>query len=194
LTWQKGRETLQALIDRGELERVTASGERAAAILADARRHLSSAKTIAPTDPQGAYSLTYDGARKSLAAILEAQGLRATSKGGHIVLYDVALAQFDPPLGKLIRPFNRMRARRNQIEYASSENPEVTKEEVVNDIAKAEGLISLADRSCHSSTPSDMPLGGGEAPGCGYLRAKGGLFAIAHTPRRRIYRPWRAPP
>ena len=39
-----------------------------------------------------------------------------------------------------------MRARRNQIEYASSENPEVTKEEVVDDIAKAEGLISLADK------------------------------------------------
>ena len=47
MTWQKGRDTLQALIDRGELERVTASGERAAAILADARRHLSSAGTIA---------------------------------------------------------------------------------------------------------------------------------------------------
>jgi hypothetical protein len=52
LTWHKVRDTLQALIDRGELERVTASGERAEAILADAQRHLSSARTIAPTDPQ----------------------------------------------------------------------------------------------------------------------------------------------
>jgi hypothetical protein len=62
------------------------------------------------------------------------------------VLYDAALAQFDPPLGKLIRPFNRMRARRNQIEYAASENPVVTEEEVAGNIAKAEGLIGLADR------------------------------------------------
>jgi hypothetical protein len=146
VTWQKGRDTVQALVDRGELEHVTASTEQAAAILDDARRHLVSARTIAPSDPPGAYALTYDAARKSLVAILEAQGLRATSKGGHIILYDTALAQFDPPLGKLIRPFNRMRARRNQIEYASSENPAVTEEEVFGDIEKAEGLIALADK------------------------------------------------
>jgi hypothetical protein len=146
VTWQKGHDTVQALIDRGELEHVTASAEQAATILNDARRHLTSARMIAPLDPQGAYTLTYDAARKSLAAILEAQGLRATSKGGHIVLYDTALAQFDPPLGKLIRPFNRMRARRNQIEYASSENPAVTEEEVSSDLEKAERLIALADK------------------------------------------------
>lgn len=146
MTWQKGRDTVQALIGRGELEHVKPSSDQADAMLGDARRHLESAKAIASTDPQGAYTLTYDAARKSLAAILEAQGLRATSRGGHIVLYDAALTQFDPPLGKLIRPFNRMRARRNQIEYASSENPEVTEEEVLDDIAKAEGLISLADK------------------------------------------------
>jgi len=39
-----------------------------------------------------------------------------------------------------------MRARRNQIEYASSENPDVTEVEVLADIDKAEGLISLADK------------------------------------------------
>jgi hypothetical protein len=146
VTWQKGRDTVQALIDRGELEHVIASAKQAAIMLDDARRHLTSARTIAPLDPQGAYTLTYDAARKSLAAILEAQGLRATSKGGHVVLYDTALAQFHPPLGKLIRQFNRMRARRNQIEYASSENPVVTEDEVFADLEKAESLIALADK------------------------------------------------
>lgn len=39
-----------------------------------------------------------------------------------------------------------MRARRNQIEYASSDNPEVTEEEVRGDMERAEGLIALADK------------------------------------------------
>lgn len=106
MTWTKAKDIVQALIDRGELERVTPSRPQAHRMLEDARRHLLSARAIASTDPQGAYALTYSAARRSLVAILEAQGLRATSKGGHIILYDAALGQFDPPLGRLIRPFN----------------------------------------------------------------------------------------
>lgn len=54
------------------------------------------------------------------------------------------MAQFDPPLCKLIKPFKRMRARRNQAEYASAENPEITIDEVNADIEKAKGLMDLA--------------------------------------------------
>jgi uncharacterized protein (UPF0332 family) len=144
MTWEKGRETIQELINSGELEIVQASTEQAEVMLDDARRHLVSAKAIAEPDPLGAYVLTYDAARKSIASILEAQGLRATSKGGHVVLFDAAMAQFHPTLGHLIRPFNRMRARRNQVEYASSSNPEVTSEEVLTDIVKADELVDLA--------------------------------------------------
>ncbi len=122
MTWQKGRDTVLALVDHGEPESITPSRDQAEAMLADARRHLQSAQS--------------DRSDRSTA----------TSRGGHIVLYDAARAQFDPPLGKLVRPFNRMRARRNQIEYASSENPDVTEVEVLADIDKAEGLISLADK------------------------------------------------
>jgi hypothetical protein len=34
----------------------------------------------------GAYQPTYDAFRKSAASLLEARGLRATSKGGHIAV------------------------------------------------------------------------------------------------------------
>ena len=118
-----------------------ASKRQALVLIADARRHLVSAETIAGTDPQGAYSLAYDAARKAMAAVYEAQGLRATSAGGHVVLHDAADAQFEPPLGHLFRPFNRMRVRRNQVEYASSENPQVTTDEALRDIALARKLI-----------------------------------------------------
>lgn len=144
MTWTKGQDMIQRLINAGELEHVTASVEQAEVMLGDARRHLVSAAAIAQADPLGAYVLTYDAARRSIASILEAQGLRATAKGGHIVLFDAAMAQFDPPLGKLIKPYSRMRARRNQVEYASAENPEVTAEEVLGDIEKARELVDLA--------------------------------------------------
>jgi len=50
-------------------------------------------------------------------------------------------AQFEPPLGHLFKPFNRMRMRRNQAECASMDNPEVTADEVLADLVKARGLV-----------------------------------------------------
>lgn len=144
MSWDKGSATIEALIDAGMLQRVTASTQQAQIMLDDASRHVASAAAVADADPLGAYVLTYDAGRKALASILEAQGLRATVKGGHIVLFDAAMAQFDPPLGTIIKPFNRIRARRNQVEYASGENPEMTSEEVLADLEKAAGLIELA--------------------------------------------------
>ncbi len=126
MTWPKGSDMVTRLIDAGHWSGPPPPHGQARLMLDDARRHLRSARAIAESDALGAYVLTYDAARKAIAGILEAQGLRATTRGGHVVLYDAAMAQFDPPLGPLIRPFNRMRARRNQVEYASSENPEVT--------------------------------------------------------------------
>lgn len=141
MSWNKGRDRIDALVANGQLQRVPASREAARILIAEARRHLASAEKIADDDPQGAYALAYDAARKAMAAVFEAQGLRATSAGGHIVLHDAAEAQFEPPLGHLFRPFNRMRVRRHQVEYASTENPEVTPEEVRRDLAKAHRLI-----------------------------------------------------
>lgn len=99
MTWDRGSGAIQRLLDGGELERVTASLEQAEVLLGDARRHLASAALIGQTDPLGAYVLAYDAARKSIVGILEVQGLRATAKGGHVVLFDAEMAQFDPRLG-----------------------------------------------------------------------------------------------
>jgi hypothetical protein len=43
MRWQQGRETLDSMIARGELERVPASREHADVMLAQARQHLASA-------------------------------------------------------------------------------------------------------------------------------------------------------
>ena len=141
MPWDKGTREIERLVADQRLQRVPASVEAAGLMLEEARRHLASAGLLVDVDPQGAYTLLYDAARKGLAAVLLAQGLRATAKGGHVVLQDAMRAQFDPPLGHLFRPFNRMRQRRNQSEYASTENPEMTADEVRADLPKAHTLI-----------------------------------------------------
>ena len=99
MRWQQGRDAMDGMIDRGELERVPASREHADLLLTQAYRHVASARAIAGSDPAGAYQLLYDAARKALAAVLENQGLRATSRGGHIAVREAVSAQLDPPLG-----------------------------------------------------------------------------------------------
>jgi hypothetical protein len=62
--------------------------------------------------------MVYDAARKSLAALLHAQGLRATSCGGHVAVQLAIEALFpDPPPRTAFRPFSRLRTTRNRVEY-----------------------------------------------------------------------------
>lgn len=145
--WNQGRTTVDALISGGRLERVPASRQAAEAEVARSRTHVDSAKRLVSTDPEGAYTLAYDAARRALAAVLQNQGLRATSRGGHTAVYEAVRAQLDPPLGPVLRPFNRMRVRRNEVEYRSSEAPAVTADEVEADVAKVEALIELAEKT-----------------------------------------------
>ncbi|MGW0759532.1 hypothetical protein ACWD1Y_24170 [Streptomyces sp. NPDC002814] len=87
-SWTQGRSTIDALLGSGRLERVPASRQAAEAELVRARVHVGSARQLAARDPEGAYTLAYDAARRALAAVLQNQGLRATSRGGHLVIYE----------------------------------------------------------------------------------------------------------
>jgi hypothetical protein len=145
--WNQGRATVDDLLAQGSVEQVPASQQSAEAELGRSRTHLASARKILESDPEGAYTIAYDAARRSLAAVLQNQGLRATSRGGHRAVYDAVQAQLDPPLGSILRPFNRMRARRNEVEYRSSEAPSVTPEEVKSDLPKVQALIDLAEKA-----------------------------------------------
>jgi hypothetical protein len=141
------------MISRGELERVPASRDHADLLLSQARQHLASADAIADSDPAGAYQLLYDAARKALAAVLENQGVRATSRGGHIAVRDAVSAQLDPPMGGVLRPFDRLRRRRNQVEYPSSAAPGVSAEEVGRDVPKVEQIVDVATRVLDQMSP-----------------------------------------
>ena len=83
-TSDQGRSVIEDLVHDNHLQVVPASREHAERLLRQARQHLASAEDICTDDPQGAYALIYDAARKALTALLENQGLRPTSAGGHI--------------------------------------------------------------------------------------------------------------
>jgi hypothetical protein len=151
--WQQGRDTLASMIVRGELERVTASREHADLLVTQAHQHLDSARVIAGSDPAGAYQLLYDAARKALAAVLENQGLRPTSGGGHIAVREAVAAQLDPPLGGVLRPFDRLRRRRNQAEYPSAAEPAFVAEEVARDLPKVREIVEAAAKLLDQMSP-----------------------------------------
>ena len=64
----------------------------------------------------------YDALRKSAASLLEAQGLRATSRGGHLAVQEVVTAQFGATAG-VFRSFGRIRRARNSFEYPEQQQP-----------------------------------------------------------------------
>ena len=153
MKWQQGRAAIDGMLSRGELERIPASREYADQLLAQARQHLASAQSIMAIDPTGSYQLLYDAARKALGALLENQGLRATSKGGHIAVVDATKAQLDPPLGGVLRPVDRMRRRRNEAEYPRQDRPTITAAEVTRDVPKVEQIVDAASRVLDEMSP-----------------------------------------
>lgn len=117
-SWPTGIEAIRGLLAANSLQKVAPSREAAQAMLDAAAKHLDSALVVAATDPDGAYTLLYDAARKSLAAVLQAQGLRSTSRGGHYAIQEAISAQFTkPPPREAFRSFGRLRRARNQMEY-----------------------------------------------------------------------------
>jgi len=133
------------LIAAGNPQKITPSLDAAHGFLAQAAGHIDSAQTVANADPTGAYSLLYDAARKSRAAVLQAQGLRATSKGGHYAIQEAINAQFpQSPPREAFRPFARVRRTRNQVEY--DDTTPITAEDVEADTPVVRALHAAAEQ------------------------------------------------
>jgi hypothetical protein len=153
MRWEQGRTDVDRMLANAELQRVPASREHADSLIAQARIHLSSAAAICDQDPPGAYALVYDAARKALTAVLENQGLRPTTRGGHLAAYEAVRAQLAPPLGKILRPFDRMRRQRHDSEYPPASAPALTGDDVREDVPKATEIISLSERVLDEMSP-----------------------------------------
>ena len=105
MRWNQGRDVIDRMLADSQLQRVPASREHADRLIVQARKHLKSADEVCDDDPEGGYTLVYDAARKALTAVLENQGLRPTTRDGHLAVYDATRAQLDPPMGQALRPF-----------------------------------------------------------------------------------------
>jgi hypothetical protein len=153
MRWNQGRATVDKLIADGELQRVPPSREHADQLLAQARKDLASAELLRGSNPKRAYESLYDAARIALTAVLENQGLRPTSRGGHIAPYAAVSAQLDPPMGTVLRPFDRMRRTRNRSEYPSFTTPEVTADNVTADMSAAKAIVETCEGVLDEMSP-----------------------------------------
>jgi hypothetical protein len=146
LGWEHGAADIERLLKGGELQSVASDPAAGARLLADARRHLSSVRSIKDSDPNAAFALLYDAVRKACSALLEVQGLRATSRGGHIAIRDAVLAQFgDLSGGEALRPYDRLRRRRNDIEYPDS-STSADADEIDEGLQRATAIVEYAER------------------------------------------------
>lgn len=143
--WNKGSEVIERLLDARHLEHVPADADTVAALIATARRHVTSATATAVDDPEGALALAYDAARKTATALLAHQGLRPTSAGGHIVVVEAMNAQFPGVAG--LKSIDRIRRRRNQAEYPDPQHYDpITVDEVDDAIDAARACLTAAEK------------------------------------------------
>jgi len=131
---------VERLLKNGELEQVPADSIRVDELIEQARKHINSASKLAEENPAAALILAYDSARMFGTALLAHQGLRPTSRGGHIVVVETMNEQFPNLEG--LKSIDRLRKRRNAVEYPgpSAYSP-VTSEEATEAIIVAEACL-----------------------------------------------------
>jgi uncharacterized protein (UPF0332 family) len=141
--WARGRAEILGMLERRELTQVTANPELAERLLATARQHLTSAGTLAGSDPYLAYAAVYDAIRKALSAMLQTQGLRATTSGDHVAVMRAVQAQFGASMGAILRPIDRIRTTRHEAEYPGQATY-IDEDTVLDDLPRAEAVVEAA--------------------------------------------------
>jgi len=151
--WNQGREVIDRMLADSELQPVPVSREHEDRLVLQARVHLVSANEISEGDPAGGYTLVNDAARKALTAVLENQGLRPTTRGGHLAVHEATRAQLDPPMGQVLRPFDRIRRQRHDVEDPPIDAPQVNADDVREDAIKAAAIVDLSERVLDQMSP-----------------------------------------
>lgn len=142
-SWALGHDQIAQLIARGDLDQISGDAANGAYLLAQASQRLSSARTVLADDPIGAFELAYDSVRNTAVGLLNQQGLRVKSSGGHAAACDAVRAQF----GREFDFFNAMRRVRNKLEYPRDPNDlQITAEEVQQAIDYAHNTLMAAEQ------------------------------------------------
>jgi HEPN domain-containing protein len=143
--WRNGQDTINALLERGHLLQVTADTETAERLVTTSERHVQSAATLAHTDPEAAFSLAYDAARKATTALLAHLGLRPPTAGSHLAVVDAINAQFPGVAG--LKSLDRLRRRRNPADYPDPAGYDpITPDEAAEALEAARATVNAAHR------------------------------------------------
>lgn len=138
--WARGEADIEQMLASGELQRVKGAGADGEPWLARAAATISTAESIASSDPNSAYTLAYDAARFACVGLLAQQGLRPTTVGGHYAVQRAVLRQF----GTAFDPFAMMRRRRNELEYPEFPDEIVEPQEAAEAITSAVKIIDAS--------------------------------------------------
>lgn len=142
--WEQGRATIDAMVTDGEVSVVVPNREWALRLIDLAEEHIEAADEVINISALTAFQIYYDAVHKIFDAILVNQGLRGTSKGGHIALQRAVNAQLVPPLGDLIDHFHWMRQLRNAGDYPVPEKKLADAQDALEAQAVAKNLTANA--------------------------------------------------
>jgi len=140
--WPRGEAEIEGLIARGELQKVTGAAADGRPQVARSAVTLQSAAALIESDPDSAFILSYDAARQALTALLAHQGLRPTTKGGHLAVEQAVLAQF----GTGFRQFGALRRRRNELEYPQWAGAEADADEGRDSVSSAREIPQASEK------------------------------------------------
>ena len=147
MSWKRGRTAVEQLVADGELESVMLSPDLANHLLAEAAAHVGLAAKGIESDPAGALQLSYDSVRKAASALLIIQGLRATTRGGHIAVIDAVRAQFNDRGGmEIFGRLHALRRRRNRTEYPDPDSPGVNPQDARQALDTVRSVLDAAQR------------------------------------------------
>lgn len=142
MKWTRGQDTVDGLLTDGRLELVTGAEADGTAWLVSAQALLESAKREHDANPEAAYVLAYDAARKASTALLAQQGLRTKTAAHHVTVEQVVRAQF----GGSFDGFGALRPRRSEIEYPRRPGDTIEAAEAAGAVSAAGLIIAAAQQ------------------------------------------------
>ena len=138
----KFQQEIIAATDEGAISYVKSGLVDARQQILSALQNLSSAEILRDTDVSGSFTLAYEASRKSVGAVLAANGMRLKQvEKAHKVF--VAISKLESFDSAAWAKFDWMRVRRNDTQYANPDKPDVTLGDC--DVAIAAAKLMTAD-------------------------------------------------
>lgn len=142
MKWTRGQDTVDGLLAEGRLALVTGAQADGTTWLVSAQAPLESAKRENDANPEAAYVLAHDAARKASTALVAQQSLRTKTAGHHVTVEQVVRAQFGGPFDG----FGARRRRRSEIEYPRQPGDNIQASEAAAAISAAALIIAAAQQ------------------------------------------------